>query len=154
MDYWNRKLIREQLDHKLAAYKLLLNPTLPEKGWIRMMREALGMTSADLAKRTGIQQASLWRIENAEQNGEFKLSSMRRIAEGLNMKFVYALLPENTLEAIVHEQAKKIALERLQRIGTTMRLENQELSSEEQLKVLKDMIEKLLIDESKDLWKE
>ena len=96
MDYWNRKLIREQLDHKLAAYKLLLNPTLPEKGWIRMMREALGMTSADLAKRTGIQQASLWRIENAEQNGEFKLSSMRRIAEGLNMKFVYALLPENT----------------------------------------------------------
>lgn len=153
MDYWNMKLIREQLDQKLSPYKLLLSPTLPEKGWIRMMREALGMTTADLAKRTGIQQASLWRIENAELNGEFKLSTMRRIAEGLNMKFVYALMPESSLEAMVQEQAKKIARERLRRLETTMRLENQELSSEEQLKALKDMIDKLLIDESKDLWK-
>jgi predicted DNA-binding mobile mystery protein A len=154
MDYWNKKLVREQLDNKLAPYRTLLTPTLPETGWIRMIREALGMSTSDLSKRTGIQQASLWRIENAELNGEFKLSTMKRIAEGLNMKFVYAFIPEKSLESLVQEQAKKIALERMHRLGITMRLENQQLSIDEQQKALKDMIEKVLIDESKDLWKE
>lgn len=153
MDYWNKKLVREQLDQKLSPYKAFLNQPLPEHGWIRMMREALGMTTEDLARRSGLQQASLWRVENAELNGEFKLSTIKRVAEGLNMKFVYALIPEHSLEELVQEQAKKIALERLKRLGNTMRLEDQELSAEEQLRALKHMIDKLLIDESKDLWK-
>ena len=68
------------------------------------------------------------------------------------MHFVYAFVPEPTLEAMVRDQAKRIALKRLETLDNTMRLEKQALSDEEKQKALDDMIEKILIDNPKDFW--
>jgi hypothetical protein len=68
------------------------------------------------------------------------------------MKFVYGFVPEESLEEMVKAQANKIALKRLERLNDTMRLEKQDLSTEEQKKALNDMIQKILIDQPKDFW--
>lgn len=155
MNYWDKKIIREQLDKKLAFLKDLASSGMPPQGWIKAIREALGLSASQLGKRAGIDQSRISRLENAEKNGDLKLSSLQKIAKALNMKFVYGFVPygtEDTLEAIVRKQAERIALRRIKTLDRTMRLEKQALSAEEQKKALNDMIEKILIDPPKDFW--
>ncbi len=153
MNYWDRKLMREQLDKKLISLKLLAKNGMPENGWIKPIREALGMSAKDLAVKVGIDQSRISRLENAEKMGNIKLSSMQKIAQGLGMEFVYGFVPKDTLESIVREQAYKLAVEKFKRLNHTMRLELQELSDEQKKKALQDMIDKILIDEPKHFWK-
>lgn len=151
MTYWDRKLIREQLDKKLEKLKPLSSVTV-ENGWIKLIREALGMSTKQLGKRVGIDQSRISRLENAEIENDLKLSSLKKIAEGLNMKFVYGFVPESSLEEVVREQAKKIALKRMTKVNHTMRLEQQELSEDEKNKALEDLIQKIMIEKPKDFW--
>lgn len=149
MNYWDRKLIREQLDQKLASYK---NLPLQEVGWIKLIREALGMSARQLGKKVGIDQSRISRLEIAETEGDLKLSSLKKIAEGLNMKFVYAFVPEESLEQTVQQQAEKIAIKRLNRVSHSMKLEEQELSYGDKQNALETLKQKILINETKDFW--
>ncbi len=152
MSYWDKKVVREQLDKKLDSLKTFATSGIPQQGWIKTVREALGLSARQLGEKAGIDQSRISRLENAEKDGSLKLSSLQKIAKGLNMRFIYGFVSENTLEEMVRSQARKIALRRLKQLDNTMRLEKQELSDEEQKKVLEDMIEKILVDQPKDFW--
>ena len=151
MNYWDKKDIRGQVDNKLNILKNFVG-CMPQQGWIKTIREVLGLSTSQLGKKVGIDQSRISRLENAEKAGNLKLSSLQNIAQGLNMKFVYGFVPEDTLEAMVRDQAKRIALKRLKILDNTMRLEKQALSEEEKQKFLGDMIEKILIDNLKNIW--
>ena len=151
MDYWDKKITREQLDKKFEVLKSFVG-FLPQQGWIKTIREVLGLSTTQLGKRVGIDQSRISRLENAETTGNLKLSSLQKIAKGLNMKFVYGFVPDDTLESIVRDQAKRIALKRLETLDNTMRLEKQGLSEEDKKKSLDDMIDKILIEQPKDFW--
>jgi len=153
MNYWDKKLIREQLDSKLSKLREFAVQGLHSIGWIKTIREALGMTSSDLASRVGVNQSRIVHMEQAERDGNIKISTMRRIADAIEMDFVYAFVPRTSLDEMVRQQAKNIALKKMDRLNHTMRLEMQELSMEEKEKALTDMIDRILIDELKDLWK-
>ena len=114
--------------------------------------DVLGLSARQLGKKAGFDQSRISRLENAEKNGNLKVSSLQKIAKGLNMRFVYGFVPEESLEQMVRAQAERIALKRLKTLNITMRLEKQGLSSEEQKKALKDMIEKILVEQPKDFW--
>jgi predicted DNA-binding mobile mystery protein A len=154
MEYWDKKTIRQQLDERLKPLKNLAESGMPSQGWIKSIREALGLSSRQLGKKTGIDQSRVSRLENAEKTGELKLSSLQKIAKGLNMKFVYGFVPEDSLEQLLRAQARKIALKRMKRLNDTMSLEKQALSSVDQEKALNNMIDKILIEQPKDFWDE
>lgn len=153
MNYWDKKLLREQLDNKLSKLREFSVQGLTSIGWIKTIRDALGMTSKDLASRVGVNQSRIIHMEQAEPDGNIKISTMKRIADALEMDFVYALVPRTSLNEMVREQARLLALKKMERLDHTMRLEMQELSAEEKEKALKDMIDRILIDELKDFWK-
>ncbi|PMD87199.1 hypothetical protein BWI97_25895 [Siphonobacter sp. BAB-5405] len=150
MNYWDKKLMREQLDKRLTSS--LISLLQSDHGWIKLLREALGMSTTQLAKRVGIDQSRISRLENAEIDGDLKLSSLKKIAEGLNMRFVYGFIPQSSLEDLVKEQARKIAQKRMGRVNHTMRLEDQELTMEEKAKAFDDLVLKILVEDSKDFW--
>ncbi|HBR14819.1 MAG TPA: mobile mystery protein A [Candidatus Omnitrophica bacterium] len=152
MNYWDAKVIREQLDRKLESLKDFATSGMPKQGWIRTIRDAVGLSARQLGEKAGIDQSRISRLENAEKDGSLKLSSLQKIAQGLNMRFVYGFVAEDSLEQMVRAQAKKIALKRLKQLNATMRLEKQGIPEEEQQKVLGDMVEKILIDQPKDFW--
>lgn len=68
------------------------------------------------------------------------------------MKFVYGFVPKSSLEDMVNEQAKKIALDRVAKVSHTMSLEGQKLSTEEEKRMLKDLIQKILVEQPKNFW--
>ena len=150
--YWDKKVIRGQLDKKLAYLRDFSASGTPQCGWIKTLREALGLSSLQLGKRSGLDQSRVSRLENAETNGNLNIASLQKVAKGLGMRFVYGFVPEVTLEEMVNTRAKEIALKRMKRLDNTMRLEKQGLPDEEQNKALQDMVEKILVSQPKDFW--
>jgi predicted DNA-binding mobile mystery protein A len=117
-------LARRNLDRRLAP--LRAEPLIaPPSGWIKAIREALGMTAAQLARRMGVVQSRVSTLEKAERTGTPSLKSLRHAAEALDCVLVYAIVPRTSLDQIVHDQAAKKAEVELARHHHTMRLENQ-----------------------------
>lgn len=152
MNYWDKKLIRKQLDKKLKKLKPLLKMAVPSGGWINAIREGLGMTLEELGSRVDLDRARVYRIEQAEVHGDVKLSTLKKMADGLGVKFVYGFVPEQDLEEIVHQQALKIAKKRLDRIDYSMKLELQGVSDEEQEEALNDLVDRILVEDPKKFW--
>jgi predicted DNA-binding mobile mystery protein A len=151
MNYWNQKILREQLDSKLNLLKPFAAVNF-EKGWVKTIREALGMSTTQLAKKVGIDQSRISRLENAETEKDLKLSSLKKIAEGLDMKFVYGFVPKESLETMMQEQARKIAIKRLGKVSHTMKVEDQELTDMQKANALEDLVQRILIEEPKNFW--
>jgi DNA-binding XRE family transcriptional regulator len=76
---------RRQLDKRLSTLQGAGNLARPPRGWIRAIREALGMTTAQLAKRLGVSQPRAIAIQKAEISGSITLGhSMKLEAQGLD----------------------------------------------------------------------
>jgi len=149
-----KKLAREQLDETLKHFDPLKIVTIPKKGWIRAIRDTLGMTGRQLAKRIGVKQQRVARIELDEKLGKVTLNTMKSTANAMNCVFVYGVVPRDSLEQIVRNQAEKIAKKRMARSNQMMRLEKQELSQKEKTKTLKELIEEITEIMPKSLWDE
>jgi predicted DNA-binding mobile mystery protein A len=121
-----RKRARERLDERLARLKPVDRFRPPPKGWVRAIRDALGMSGVQFARRLGVQPPSVIALEASEESGVIQLKTMRRAAEALDCTLVYALVPNESLEGAVRARARKIALRDLGRVAHTMRLEAQE----------------------------
>jgi predicted DNA-binding mobile mystery protein A len=147
-----KKLIREQLDASLKRLSPLLKTAPPSKGWIRAIRNGLGMTAKQLASRLGVAQQAVTRIENEELSGSVTIKTMRRIAEGLDCVFVYGFVPLTSLEETITRQAKKVATQRLSLASQTMSLENQALSKSENEQALSTMVDEIIRKPPSTLW--
>jgi len=147
-----KQIARRQLDATLARFNEVKSMQLPAKGWIRAVREALGMSGKQLAGRLKVSQPRVFKLEQDEPAGALTLKTMRQVAEALDCVFVYALVPRSSLEETVKRQAKVLAAERLQRVSHTMLLEAQGLSSKEQQASIDAAIEELVRETPKDLW--
>lgn len=123
----------------------------PPAGWIRAIRDALGMSGGDLAKRLGVSQPRVAQLEKAEVSGDIKIATLERVADALGCDLVYALVPRSgSLEADVRTQARAKAVEQAGRAAHTMRLEDQAADAE--LRPLVDELVESLIN-SRQLWR-
>ncbi len=104
---------RARLDNRFKAMGPLVNQSRPVRGWIRAIREALGMTAEQLGKRLGVKQPSVVAFEQSEEKGTIELATLRRVAEALDCRLVYALVPNKPLEQTVRDRARLFARRRL-----------------------------------------
>lgn len=98
----------------------------PRAGWIRAIRDALGLSAAQLGRRMGVSGATVSELEANEREGGIRLSSLRRAAEAMDCTLVYALVPRDTLERTVSRRAEHIWANLQRHTDQTMRLEAQE----------------------------
>ena len=56
-----RKRARQRLDERLMALKPVDRFKPPPRGWVRAIRDAIGMTGAQLASRLGLEPGSAQR---------------------------------------------------------------------------------------------
>jgi predicted DNA-binding mobile mystery protein A len=99
----------------------------PPKGWIKAIRESLGMTARQLAARMGVSPSRIPLIEKAEASGSTTLRTLRQAAAAMNCTFVYAMVPIEPLDDILRDRAMQKAHKDVSRLDHTMRLENQAL---------------------------
>ena len=122
---------RRQLDSRYESVRSLGDLGRPNKGWIRAIRDALGMSGTELAARMGVSQQVVSEIERSEQQSTAKLATLARAAAAMDCDLVYALVPQTTLEETVRVQARRKAAHHLAYVAHHGRLEAQEVSEDE-----------------------
>jgi predicted DNA-binding mobile mystery protein A len=133
------------LDKRFAALRPLTRSSRPPKGWLRAVRDALGMTTAQYARRLGVSQPRIIELEQSEASGSVTLNTLQRAAEALGCRLVYVLAPERPLADTVRERAETVATRQLADIEHTMRLEDQAVANKQVSKDLRrQRIEELL----------
>ncbi len=144
-----RNRARDRLDSKLESIKPIDRFSAPPKGWIRAIRDAIGMTSAQLGRRLGVTAQGVVSLERSEANGTIQLNTLRRAAEAMDCVLIYALVPKTSLADMVESRAREIALRALGRVSHSMALEDQQVDRDLE-KRIRTYIETALRD--RDLW--
>ena len=148
----NRQTARQRIDDRLSAFKPANRFAVPPKGWIRAIRDAIGMSGSQLGRRLGMKPQSVADLEKSEAYGTIQLKTLRKAAEALDCTLVYALVPNTSLDAHVQTSARTIARKELARIGHSMDLEAQGLSAREREAQIDDYIREHL--RERDLWEQ
>jgi len=97
----------------------------PQKGWIRTIRTALGMTATQLGRRLGSSPQAVLDLERSEAADTITLASLRKAALALDCDLVVVMVPKTSLENTVQRRAQQKAADETNRIVHTMRLEAQ-----------------------------
>jgi predicted DNA-binding mobile mystery protein A len=148
-----KKLIREQLDNKIARFKDLEDVVIPPQGWIYSIRQGINMSLRQLGQRMSITPQSVKEIEEREKNGTISIKVLKQTAAALDMKFVYGFIPkEKTLEGMIQKRAEKLARSIVERTSNQMDLEDQKVTSERLKKAIKDKAAELKDETPKLLW--
>lgn len=148
----SRQLARRVLDRRLAPVRALVVPT-PPRGWIRAIRESLGMSLADLGRRMDVSRQAAAQIELGEADGSIRLDTLRRAADALGCDLFYALVPRSSLDATVVGRAREVAAADAARTLHTMALEAQS-GGEDDVERLIDELADAAIITPRRLWRD
>ena len=110
------------------------------------------MTTVQFAARLGIKQPSVVELERREERGAVSLNALAEAARALNCTLVYALVPNESLDTMVKQQARTVAARRLGHVAHTMQLEAQGLPESHNQQQLEQLAEQILSSEPRALW--
>lgn len=147
-----RLLRLRQLDETLKTLRPMRGVPRPPSGWIRAIREALGMSSSQLAKRLRVAQQTVSRFEKNERDETITIESLRKAAAALGCDLVYALVPQESLERVVDDQARRVASERVRKVSHSMRLEDQGVRDSAQQERLRELQAHIVANLPRYLW--
>jgi predicted DNA-binding mobile mystery protein A len=143
---------RRSLDQRLSPLRQGADLRPPPKGWLRAIRQSLGMTTAQLAHRIGISQPSAVELEQSEARRTITLKTLERAAEALNCTLVYALVPREPLDGQMTEQARRVAARHLASAAHSMRLEDQGTTPAVEARELEALVDRLIKTRPARLW--
>lgn len=142
------------LDKRFSSLRSLARTPRPPKGWLRAIRDALGMTTAQFGRRLGVSQPRIIELEKSEVGGSVTLHTLQRAAEALGCRLVYALVPERPLAEIVKERAALVADRQSSAVEHTMRLEDQAVKDKTAARELRQQMIEDLLRRPARLWDE
>jgi predicted DNA-binding mobile mystery protein A len=121
-----RNLRLKQLDRTLKPFRAAAKNPRPQKGWLRAIREAAGISASEVARTLKTSRQLPVQLEKAEAEDRITLKSLRAAADALGCELVYALVPKaNTLHDLVEERARVQAKKHVLGVEHSMALEDQ-----------------------------
>jgi predicted DNA-binding mobile mystery protein A len=143
---------RRALERRLAPWRALKPSSTapPAGGWVRAIRDVLGMSAAELATRMGVTQVAVTKLEASERAGGARLATLTRAANALGCDLVYAFVPRASLEDQVRAQAERVLMRDFEGVANSMRLEDQVVSGDAARDTRDELIAK--ISSQRGLW--
>jgi predicted DNA-binding mobile mystery protein A len=148
-------ITRRRLTEKLVSYAREAPKSiegLSPGDQIRLLRNALRMTQAQLAKRVGLPQSHIAKMESGKV--DLNIKTLRRVLDALFCNTLLIPQPRRRLEDILRDQTRKAAQRKVSRVAGNMALEKQRPDE----KMLQDLIiaeeERLARSESSEIWEE
>jgi len=147
-------IVQKQYRDKVnQAVKQLGGFSQPQsEGWLKTVRKALGMSGPQLAKRLGVTKGRISQIESAELCGGVTLKTMHKMAEAMNCRLVYAVIPEKEIGQVIKDQAIEKAKARVKTASTHMALEAQALSKDKLDAEIARIVSEIMDKMPSDLW--
>lgn len=119
---------------------------------IKSIRVQLGMSQKALAKRAGVPQSTISRIEQEERDAN--LSTLNKILSAISCDLVIVPLLQDSIDAIRRKQARKMAEKQVSYLKGTMNLEDQQPDSRFIAELIKQEEERLMQGPNSKLWDE
>jgi predicted DNA-binding mobile mystery protein A len=147
---------RQLLEFVVARQKELApiqHLEVPNGGWIQLIRKSIGMSLRQLGARLNISAQSVRDIERREAQGSITLSSLQEAAKALDMKVVYAIVPEtDTLQTLIEKRARVLATEIVERAHHNMLLDHTEMADEKKTGAIQERTHRLINEMPRYLW--
>jgi predicted DNA-binding mobile mystery protein A len=143
-----------QVDESTRPFAALADLHPPAGGWVKSIRQALGMSVSQLGRRMGLTRQGVADLEKREAQRGVTLAALQKAADAMNAELVYAIVPRKSLTQTLRDQARTTADRQLRRVAHSMRLEAQNVSPEEYASQLSENQEKLLQTWSRQIWDE
>jgi len=97
---------RAELANTARAFPRMNPQLIPKTGWVREIRDALGISQSQLAARAGISRATVQQMERAEGRRRITLASLDRLAQAMGCQVAFAIVPKGgTLQDVRARQA-------------------------------------------------
>jgi len=143
----------QQLNGKMLAYASLQKVAPPPTGWIKAIRNAIGMSMLQLGNRLSITKQSVQDIERREKDGSITIKALREAARALDMQLVYGFVPnDGSLELLIERKAKELATQIVMRTNNSMKLEDQENTKQRIEKAIQERTTIIKTEMPKTLW--
>ncbi len=143
----------QQLNSKMLAYASLQKVAPPPTGWIKAIRNAIGMSMLQLGNRLSITKQSVQDIEHREKDGSITIRALWQAARALDMQLVYGFVPnDGSLELLIERKAKELATQIVMRTNNTMKLEEQENTKQRIEKAIQERTITIKNEMPKTLW--
>jgi predicted DNA-binding mobile mystery protein A len=148
-----KSLQLQQLNNKMSGFATLKQVALPPTGWIKAIRNAIGMSMQQLGNKLNISKQGIMDIERREKDGSITLKSLKEIARVLDMQLVYGFVPnDGSLDALIEKRANELATQIVLRTSHTMKLEDQGNTDKRIKKAIKERAEEIKDEMPKMLW--
>ena len=149
----NDKLQFQQLNEKMDQLNGMQHVIVPPIGWIKAIRNGIGMSMEQLGRKLSITKQGVMDIEKREMEGAITIKAMQEIAKAMDTEFVYGFVPNaGSLEQMIETRALEIAKTIVLRTSTTMKLEDQANSKERIEKAIKERAKEIINKTPKILW--
>lgn len=143
----------QQLNGKMLAYANVQKVVPPPTGWIKAIRNAIGMSMLQLGNRLSITKQSVQDIERREKDGSITIKALREAARALDMQLIYGFVPKDgSLELLIERKAKELATQIVMRTNNTMKLEDQENTRQRIETAIKERTTIIKTEMPKTLW--
>lgn len=150
----NKKQLQlQQINNKMLYLKQLNTIAVPPTGWIKAIRNALGMSAQQLGNKLTMTRQGVQDLENREKEGTVTLKSLREAARAMDLHLVYGFVPiDGSLEELIERKAREMAKQIVGRTNATMKLEDQENSQQRIEKAIEERTIALKNEMPKSLW--
>lgn len=145
----SEKLLIEEVTQASQKLKAVMRG-LSIGALVKSIRKQLGMSQQALAKRAGVPQSTVSRIERGQS--DVSLSTLHKILKAISCDLVIAPLLQDSIDIIRRKQARKIAEKHVRYLKGTMNLEDQQPDSRFIDELLKQEEERLLKKSNAKLW--
>ncbi len=154
MQPYLQSLQSAQIEAALSAWRAAKLPARPTQGWVRAIREALGMPANVYAQKLGITGGGLASLEKAEASQTITLASLHKMANALDCELQYALVPRQGkgLQQRLRERATILADAQLRPIAHSMALEDQAVQGQARQLQRDMLIQELLNGSRRKFW--
>ena len=147
-----RKIMDEKIEPLMGLRTLFLRP---RDGWLKSVRQSLGLSAENLAKRLNVSTASVLKSENREVGGKVTLEKIKELADAMECEFVYAIIPKaprTSFQEIIDNLSLVAAQKIVNRVSHTMALEDQKTESKAKEQEILEFAENLKNSTSKIIW--
>jgi predicted DNA-binding mobile mystery protein A len=154
MDTTLKHLRLRQMDERISPWRPLVQHVPPRGGWIKAIREALGISTSQLASRLGVTRQAVMDLERRERESTVTFAALRRAADAMDCDLLYAVVPRTPLRQMLWSRARAIAAKRLGKVAHSMQLEEQAVPSEEHDQQVEDLAAQIMRESPRELWSE
>lgn len=143
----------EHLDKKLLPFIDAREVVIPQGGWINAIRTTLNMTLVQLGNRLSMTRQGVKSIELSEANGSISINRLKDVANAMDLKLVYALIPNDaSLDHLIQKRAEDLSRRIVLRTNQHMKLEDQGIGDEKIQRTIQELTDELKREMKKSLW--